>query len=140
MGTIGDSSKYEAFYRSAIQSTARFDSKLFDNRWAALFNALADFSSEKPDLHDIQPPLRMTTTGYKKVITEYERVLNGVVRDYMDKPVVTDHENARVRVPRLLSKAYSAGRKTKHSIVNDGMSVTAERVARKLYNKTLGRH
>lgn len=140
VGTISNPDKYEAFSRFAIQSTARFEKKLFNKRWASLLGSLTGVSSKKLNLHDIQPSPNMTVDDYKKIIIEYERVLNGVITDYINKPVVTNYGNSRVRVPRLLMKIHGAARKTKHSIVDDGMLVTAERVARKLYNKTVNRH
>ncbi len=138
--TIDNSDKYQALSQFAIQSVARFDKKSFDERWTSLLHSLTTTSGKKLDLHDIQPSFNTVVGNYKKIIVEYERVLNGVIIDYMNNLSVVDDGSIRVPVPRMLKKVYRAARQMKHSIVNEGLPVTAERVARKLYNKTVSRH
>lgn len=125
---IGDKVTYGNMSQYARTSATRFDRMIFKERWQVLLGALLADDARK--MESLRPTRELTQSDYRTAILEYEKLLDTVVRDYIEKPLVTNSDGTRKLTVRGV-----AGR-LKRSVQRDGVYLTGEKIIRKVYKIT----
>jgi hypothetical protein len=131
VNTIQNKNLFAEMSQNAIKSVEQFNVMNFYKKWETLLKlTLEDEVNINQDL--LKPTSKLTIEDYKKITHEYERLLKSVVEDYLNKEFPED-----IEVPKPISKMESLNIRFKESIVRDGMYLTGEKIARKIYSKTI---
>jgi glycosyltransferase involved in cell wall biosynthesis len=131
VASIGDSSIYKELSRNAIDSAKQYSVSNYHRRWDALLDIVFKDSVVNIDL--VKPKNELNVSSYRKVILEYEKLIKEVIREYYAKDLV---EELKIAKPNRMSTIKV---RFKESIDRDGVRITAEKIARKAYKKTIGR-
>ncbi len=131
--TINDKNTYSELSKNALRSVKQFDEKIFYEKWDNLLKSTLGIEVAD-NLDSLKPDKKLNDNEYKKIILEYEKLLNIAAENYLKKDKFTVLPS-----PRTLNLAA----RLKTSIRRDGVYLTGEKIARKVnqkikkYNKKL---
>ncbi len=130
--SIGDEATYSKMSRNALGSVDKFEPKLFYARWKKLIEAT--LGNRGADAASLRPDNKLTADDYKKIVMEYEKLLNTTVKNYLTKENKTVYQDEQPG-----GRMRGLARRVRTSLRRDGLYLTGEKIVRKLSAKAIKR-
>lgn len=128
---ISDKKTYTALSEQAIETAMKYSVESFYEHWDAMLDlALNDNGA---NIDKVKPKNALTANTYNKVIIEYDKLLEEVIKQYYAK------EPTEEVLPPKQNKVTGIKIRFKESLARDGVYLTGEKIVRKAYSKTIKR-
>lgn len=125
--TIKDKKRYVEMSKYSLESVKKYDINLFLGNWIELLDDITR--------NDLPPKTKsigeLSTSEYKRILMEYEGLLNDAARNSIAKLQQANPVNdENIKINRYINKLIISTKR-------DGLLLTAEKIVRKVYRKLL---
>jgi glycosyltransferase involved in cell wall biosynthesis len=133
--TIENKKLFLEMSQNALDSVHKFDEKIFYERWGKLIEITIGTGVDKK-LTSLKPNNKLTSTDYKRIISEYDKLLDVAVINYITKEYPVVYEPSQ---PQPETKVRNMSRRLRESIKQDGVRLTCKKIVRKVRAKVTER-